>query len=61
MSEYVDCGNCPHRGIDGYPGPVMVCNHPRQKHGHFGMGVISWNDESTKRQAKKEQCPLETV
>lgn len=55
-SDHVDCGSCFFRGIDGGPGPVMVCNHPRQTK---DMGyVVSWNDARTKRLAKKEDCPL---
>ena len=58
---YVECENCPHRTIDGGPGPVMVCGHPRQTHGHYGMGVISWegdNWENRKRMALAKECPL---
>ncbi len=47
------CDDCPHRGIDGGPGPVMVCDHP----GADSMGyIISWNPERTTRQS--DRCPL---
>jgi hypothetical protein len=57
-SNYVDFGDCSYRGIDGGPGPFMCCDHPKQTHGHYGLGVISWNDARTRRIAKREECPL---
>jgi len=46
------CDNCPLRGIDGGPSPVMTCEHP----GATDMGyIISWNRDSTSRFSKK--CP----
>jgi hypothetical protein len=28
VTRVTRCMNCPHKGIDGWPGSVMVCNHP---------------------------------
>lgn len=46
------CDECPLRGIDGGPGPVMVCDHPEAE----DMGyIISWDENAENRISKK--CP----
>jgi hypothetical protein len=58
--EYGKCENCSYRGIDGGPGPVMVCNHPQQT-ADYGA-AISWKtdpkDGQRKRTPDKDKCPL---
>lgn len=49
----VYCDNCPLRGIDGGPGPVMVCEHPNAP----DMGyIIQWDDKREHRVPSKK-CP----
>lgn len=46
------CDDCPLRGIDGGPSPVMVCEHREAADmGH----IISWDDDVEHRISK--QCP----
>jgi len=45
---------CPYFGLDGGPGPVMVCNHPSLS-GWEGMDIIS-HPECVNGFPKK--CPL---
>ena len=52
--EVGKCEDCHFRGIDGGPGPVMVCEHPDAT----GLGyIISWNNERTRRFS--DECPLD--
>jgi hypothetical protein len=53
-TDLVDCENCSHRGIDGGPSPVMVCNHPDNKTCEQAY-IISWRDD--KRTAPRDKCP----
>lgn len=46
------CDKCPLRGIDGGPGPVMVCEHPDAEDTGY---IIHWNDDYTHRVSDK--CP----
>lgn len=45
------CGNCPYRGIDGGPSPIMVCNAPGAPNGGY---II----EMEAGEAVSYQCPL---
>lgn len=48
------CGECRHRGSDGGPGPVMVCEHPAAPDSGY---IIAW--EGGERVSYR--CPLPTA
>ena len=53
MTIMRSCEECPYRGIDGGPGPVMTCNHPAAE--DYGY-IISWVDG----ERQSDRCPKET-
>ena len=53
IKNHGKCENCDHRGIDGGPSPVMVCNISSEDLGY----IISWVDG--KRTPKEGSCPLD--
>ena len=46
---------CPYYGIDGYPGPAMICNHPESKINRY---IIS---HPQCRMGFPNECPLKTI
>lgn len=46
------CDDCELRGIDGGPGPVMVCNHPEATDRGY---IINWDKASKCRISTR--CP----
>lgn len=48
-----ECDGCNFKGIDGGPGSVMVCNHPKAD----DMGyIIHWDED--KKHTISDRCPL---